>query len=117
MAGEERRLEEVRAQVDRELGLERMRLSTGQETLRKFIKDVTEVCQEQLAALEVVVAAELQIVQIDDPGGLQVLPDGLAAAVGEGVGILAYMYTMIRKSRELGVPLTRQSLNRCGRSC
>ena len=31
-------------------------------------------------------------------------------------GILAYMYTMIRKSRELGVPLTRQSLNRCGRS-
>ena len=31
-------------------------------------------------------------------------------------GILAYMYTMIRKSRELEVPLTRQSLNRCGRS-
>lgn len=52
VAGEERRLEEVRAQVDRELGLERMRLSTGQETLRKFIRDVTEVCQEQLAALE-----------------------------------------------------------------
>ena len=31
-------------------------------------------------------------------------------------GILAYMYTMIRKSRELGVPLTREKLNHCGRS-
>ena len=31
-------------------------------------------------------------------------------------GILAYMYTMIRKCRELGVPLTRESLVRCGRS-
>ena len=28
--------------------------------------------------------------------------------------VLAYMYTMIRKTRELGLPLTRQSLNRCG---
>ena len=31
-------------------------------------------------------------------------------------GILAYMYTMIRKSRELGVPLTRERLRHCGRS-
>ncbi len=31
-------------------------------------------------------------------------------------GVLAYMYTMIRKTRELGVPFTRQSLTRCGRS-
>jgi len=31
-------------------------------------------------------------------------------------GILAYMYTMIRKSRELGIPLTREKLTRCGRS-
>ena len=31
-------------------------------------------------------------------------------------GILAYMYTMIRKCRELEVPLTRESLVRCGRS-
>ena len=31
-------------------------------------------------------------------------------------GILAYMYTMIRKSWELSVPLTREKLNRCGRS-
>ena len=30
--------------------------------------------------------------------------------------VLAYMYTMIRKTRELGVPFTRQSLTRCGRS-
>ncbi len=31
-------------------------------------------------------------------------------------GVLAYMYTMIRKSRELGVPLTREHLQHCGRS-
>jgi len=31
-------------------------------------------------------------------------------------GVLAYMYTMIRKCGELGVPLTRESLVRCGRS-
>lgn len=31
-------------------------------------------------------------------------------------GILAYMYTMIRKSTELGIPLTRESLKHCGRS-
>ena len=31
-------------------------------------------------------------------------------------GILAYMYTMVRKSRELGLPLTREKLIRCGRS-
>jgi len=31
-------------------------------------------------------------------------------------GILAYMYTMIRKCRELGVPLTRETLKHCGRS-
>ena len=31
-------------------------------------------------------------------------------------GVLAYMYTMIRKCAELGTPLTRESLRRCGRS-
>lgn len=31
-------------------------------------------------------------------------------------GILAYMYTMVRKSRELGIPLTRDTLKHCGRS-
>ena len=31
-------------------------------------------------------------------------------------GILAYMYTMVRKSRELGLPLTRDTLKHCGRS-
>ncbi len=29
-------------------------------------------------------------------------------------GILAYMYLMVRKSREKGVPLTRETLRRCG---
>ena len=31
-------------------------------------------------------------------------------------GILSYMYMMVRKSREKGVPLTRETLRRCGRS-
>ena len=31
-------------------------------------------------------------------------------------GILAYLYTMVRKSREKGVPLTRESLRNCGQS-
>ena len=31
-------------------------------------------------------------------------------------GILAYMYTMVRKSRELGIPLTKEKLIHCGRS-
>ena len=31
-------------------------------------------------------------------------------------GVLAYMYTMIRKCAQLGVPLTRESLVHCGRS-
>lgn len=30
-------------------------------------------------------------------------------------GILAYLYTMVRKSKEKGVPLTRESLRRCGK--
>ena len=31
-------------------------------------------------------------------------------------GILAYMYTMVRKSKEKGVPLTRETLRHCGRN-
>ena len=31
-------------------------------------------------------------------------------------GILAYMYTMVRKAKEKNVPLTRESLRKCGRS-
>lgn len=31
-------------------------------------------------------------------------------------GILAYMYTMVRKAREKNVPLTRESLRKCGQN-
>jgi cell division initiation protein len=48
----ERRLEAVRFQVDKELEAERRRLSTGQEQLRAFIRDVRAVCNEELAQLE-----------------------------------------------------------------
>lgn len=52
VALEEQRLVDVRARVDRELEAERKRLTAGQEQLRSFIRDVTNVCNEQLAMLE-----------------------------------------------------------------
>ena len=52
VAAQERHLAEVRAQVDRELEVERGRLAAGQEQLRAFIRDVRAVCNEELAALE-----------------------------------------------------------------
>ena len=52
IAEEERRLEAVRFQVDKELEAERKRLSVGQEQLRAFIRDVRAICNEELAQLE-----------------------------------------------------------------
>lgn len=52
VAAQERHLEEVRAQVNRELEVERGRLAAGQEQLRAFIRDVRAVCNEELAALD-----------------------------------------------------------------
>ena len=52
IAEEERRLEAVRFQVDKELETERKRLTIGQEQLRAFIKEVRAVCNEELAQLE-----------------------------------------------------------------
>ncbi len=49
---EERRLAEVRQRVDRELAAERKRLAHGKEALRKFINDVANVCNEELALLQ-----------------------------------------------------------------
>ena len=50
VAAQERHLEEVRAQVNRELEVERGRLAAGQEQLRAFIRDVRAVCNEERAA-------------------------------------------------------------------
>ena len=47
VAAQERHLEEVRAQVNRELEVERGRLAAGQEQLRAFIRDVRAVCNER----------------------------------------------------------------------
>ena len=52
IAEAERRLESVRFQVDKELETERRRLAVGQEQLRAFIRDVRAVCNEELAALD-----------------------------------------------------------------
>lgn len=52
VAQEEQRLVDVRSRVDRELEAERKRLAAGQEKLRSFIRDVSNVCNEQLAMLE-----------------------------------------------------------------
>lgn len=49
---EERRLIEIRSRVDRELESERRRLALGQVKLREFIREVTIVCNEELALLE-----------------------------------------------------------------
>lgn len=49
---EERRLEAVRDQVDKELDAERKRLNAGQEQLRAFIREVRAVCNEELAQLD-----------------------------------------------------------------
>jgi len=49
---EERRLIEIRARVDRELEAERRRLALGQVKLREFIREVTVVCNEELALLD-----------------------------------------------------------------
>ncbi len=49
---EERRLVEIRARVDRELEAERRRLALGQVKLREFIREVTVVCNEELALLD-----------------------------------------------------------------
>lgn len=48
---EERRLIEIRQRVDRELESERRRLALGQVKLREFIREVTVVCNEELALL------------------------------------------------------------------
>lgn len=52
IAEEETRLESIRFQVDKELETERKRLIVGQEQLRAFIQSVREVCNEELAQLE-----------------------------------------------------------------
>lgn len=49
---EERRLIEIRQRVDRELESERRRLAMGQVKLREFIREVSIVCNEELALLE-----------------------------------------------------------------
>ena len=49
---EERRLIEIRSRVDRELESERRRLALGQVKLREFIREVTIVCNEELALLD-----------------------------------------------------------------
>ncbi|MDE7244028.1 MAG: DivIVA domain-containing protein, partial [Oscillospiraceae bacterium] len=49
---EERRLMEIRQRVDRELMAERKRLAYGKEALRKFISEVTAVCNDELALLQ-----------------------------------------------------------------
>jgi len=51
IAAEERRVAEVRQRVDRELQMERVRLTRGQESLRAFIREVTAVCNEELETL------------------------------------------------------------------
>lgn len=87
---EERRLEAVRLQVDRELDVERKRLAAGQEQLRAFIRDVRAVCNEELAQLDLL--PELPPEEPRPAPVIQVVPPAAEAAVPEeaapaGVGM------------------------------
>lgn len=78
---EERRLEAVRLQVDRELDVERKRLAAGQEQLRAFIRDVRAVCNEELAQLDLL--PELPPEEPKPAPVIQVVPPAAEAAVPE----------------------------------
>lgn len=52
VASQEQRITEVRERVDRELEAERKRLALGQEKLKEFVQEVTSLCNDQLALLE-----------------------------------------------------------------
>lgn len=92
IAEEERRLEAVRFQVDKELEAERKRLSVGQEQLRAFIRDVRAVCNEELAQLELLPELPEEepkaepVIQVIQPQASAPAPEEAApAAEPEGV--------------------------------
>lgn len=72
VSAQEQRIADVRARVDKELEAERMRLSVGQEKLRAFIRDVTSVCNEQLALLDLL--PELPAAEEAPPAPAPILP-------------------------------------------
>lgn len=77
IAEEERRLTAVQFQVDKELETERKRLNAGQEQLRKFIRDVRAVCNEELKQLELL--PELPVEEEPKPEPvIQVIPSAPA---------------------------------------
>lgn len=78
---EERRLEAVRFQVDKELDVERKRLAVGQEQLRAFIRDVRAVCNEELAQLDLL--PELPPEEPKPAPVIQVVPPAAEAAAPE----------------------------------
>lgn len=78
---EERRLEAVRFQVDKELDVERKRLAAGQEQLRAFIREVRAVCNEELAQLDRL--PELPPEEPKPAPVIQVVPPAAEAAAPE----------------------------------
>lgn len=78
---EERRLEAVRFQVDKELDVERKRLTVGQEQLRAFIREVRAVCNEELAQLDRL--PELPPEEPKPAPVIQVIPPAAEAAAPE----------------------------------
>ena len=75
---EEQRLKDTRAEVDRQLEAESKRLAAGQEQLRAFIRDVSAVCNGQLALLdklpELPVAVEQPLPPVPDPAPVAAAP-------------------------------------------
>ena len=79
IADEETRLEAIRFQVDKEVEVERKRLSVGQEQLRAFIRNVRAVCNEELAQLEML--PELPVEEPKPVPAIQVVPPAQAEPV------------------------------------
>ena len=79
VSAQEQRIADVRARVDRGLEAERVRLSVGQEKLRAFIRDVTSVCNEQLALLDLLP----ELPAAEEPAPAVVLPQREKAVQAE----------------------------------
>ena len=77
VAAQEQRIIEARARVDKELEAERKRLAVGQEKLRAFIRDVTQVCSEQLKLLEKL--PEIPMEELEAPVAAPSIPNVVQA--------------------------------------
>ena len=80
VAAQEHRLTEVRERVDKELEAERKRLALGQEKLREFIREVSSLCRDQLAMLELLPEMPMEEPPAVPPETAAAVPPAVSAA-------------------------------------